>query len=489
VVTASPQILVDGAIARIGSWLESLAVEFDNAATLHQERLDQGAVHYVALLQALLTNYQRAFERYRAQSSAPSDLRLQWLQQVGAGLAQLENLFGRLSVPVAPTLTPLLAAFSRLLGKLVPGRPPIFRPVRDFNYELEEFHSSEFADLLLAATNEHLWPVLFITLPTGLLDTPRAHVLVAHEIGHAVAAVHREKVVLTELERAKAQAEGKPAGAPIAPLLSKPKPPRSDVLQIAKERWTETGLPAPQTSSPQGGKAVTADGALLLEVVAAVGADVDDILESWLEELFSDAIGTCLFGPAFFESMLEVLLTTGSLDRGTASHPPLAARLQCIGRTLQHAEVGFRSDQFPATLKGRFDKAMADAGTVLAATPTISSSETRLNALVRGLAIGMIDDIVTIALKAAKAGGLLYTATQFESDVRQYLTEFVQAGVPPLGKDVSLASVFNVGQVLCSDHLAAFCPGVDDRDKEKRVDDLMLKAIEVNEMAVTWTEA
>lgn len=485
---ASPpsQILVTGTITRLGLWLDSLESEFANAVITHRERQEVGATNYLRLLGELLDRYRKGFNRYRAQAAAPPDQRLRWLQQVGSGLAELEHLFGRLSVPVAPTLTPLLAAFTRLLDRLVPGRPPIFRPVRDFNYELEEFHSTDFADLLLAATKLHQWPMLFITLPTGLLDSPRAHVLVAHEIGHAVAAVHREKVALNGVERDAAAAAGTALPPAVAPLLPEPVAPRKELLQIAKDRWNETGLPAPQKPT---GTQPTVDGALLLEIVAAVGVDANDLAQAWLEEIFSDAVGTCLFGPAFMVSMLEVLLTTGSMERGTPSHPPLAARLKCIGRTLQHPELGFDPGRLPTNLRNRFETAMTEADAVLKVAPMRIGSDARLYAAVRDMLLAHMDDVVKIAIDHVKASNALYTAVQFQADVEKYTEEFVLTGVPPIDKDATLATVFNVGQVLCSDHLGRFCPGVDDREKERRVDDLLLKAIEVNEIATSWNEA
>jgi len=492
VVAPSSQILVDGAISRLGLWLDSLEAEFTSAIVAHRERQDLGAVNYLRLMQDILGRYRRGFERYRAQAAAPSDQRLRWLQQVGSGLAELEHLFGKISVPLAPTLTPLSAAFTRLLENLVPGRPPTFRPVRDFNYEIEEFHSDDFVDLLLAGVSAHQWPMLFITLPTGLLDSPRAHVLVGHEIGHAVAAVHRERVVLNESERDEANAAGEPLPPEVAPLLPVPAPPRTELLEIAKERWKEAGLPTP-TSQPGVPSKPSVGGALILEVLAEVGADASELAQAWLEELFSDAIATALFGPAFLVSMLDVLLTTGSMERGTYSHPPLAARLQCVGRTLQHTDLGFNASVFPPRLRERFETAMAEADAVLKVplrvTPSTRPSDTRLFSVVRDLVLGRVDDVVTIAVERAKECDALYTATRFTQDLATYMAEFVQAGVPPIDRDATMATVFNVGQVLCSDYLNSFCPGVDDRDKERRVDDLLLKAIEVNEIFAMWQEA
>ena len=466
-------------------WLDTLRGEFDSALTTHREHKNLGSVKYLELLQALLALYRQGYDRYAKQVAAPVEQRLSWLQLVGAGLAQLENLFGRLSVPVAPALTPLVAAFSRLLARLVPGCSPIFRPVRDFNYELEEFHSNDFADLL-TATTDHQWPMIFITLPTGLLDTPRAHVLVAHELGHAVAAFDRELVARNEAERDAAITANTAPPSPLTPLLPQPRPPRAAVLRIAKERWNEHNLPAPQTA---GSSTPTAESAIMLEIVAGVGAEFEDWTQAWLEELFSDSVGTCLFGPAFFVSILEVLLTTDSLDRGTRNHPALAARLQCIGRTLQRPELGFKVESFTPKLKSRFEMAMAAADNALKINRTPSGSDAMLEDIVHGAVLARMDEVISTAIRHVGACKVLYTAAQFDADIAKYVQEFYLTGVPPIEKDLPLASVFNVGQVLCSDYMELFCPGSDDRDKERRVDDLLLKAIELNEIATIWGEA
>jgi hypothetical protein len=306
----SPNILVEAVLGRLELWLESLEREFELAATTHRVRRELAAAAYVALLQDLLVEYKRGYDRYRAQTAAPPAKRLRWLQQIGDNIAVLESLFARISIPVAPELTPLVAAFTRLFEQLLPDHGAVFRPVRDFNYELEEMPSEDFEDFLLNRTNKHKWPVLLITIPTGLLDSPRAHVLIAHEIGHAIAAVQREEKYCRDAEIGVAASTGKPAPSPLPPLYTQPKPARREVLTIAKARWQELGYPSPQ----KGGQV---DQLLLMELVLEVGIDVDALVGAWLEELFSDAIGACVFGPAFLMAVLEVLLTTSSLERGT----------------------------------------------------------------------------------------------------------------------------------------------------------------------------
>lgn len=482
--TPAPDILVDTTILRVGAWLSSFEEELRSARKRHGDLGENGAVAFVHLLDCVLSKYRNAYDRFRTQHAAPPSQRLQWLQQVGAGLAQLENLFGRLAVPVAPTLTPLLEAFTRLLEPLVPGCPPIFRPVRDFNYEIEEVHAGDFVPLLGGGVQSHPWPLLFITLPTGLLDSPRSHILVSHEIGHAIAAAHREKVDQRETERRDATAAGTSVPSAIPSLLPRPSPTRKEISRIVRERWKEMGLPPIKPPIPGQQQA---DVAVLMQLLAQVSGEIDELCEFWLEELFSDAVGTCLFGPAFLVAMLETLLTTGSMERGTSTHPPLAARLLCIGKTLQHTALGFSSQSFPPNLRARFDASMAEAQSTLQAPSTTASGE--VMGTVKDLVLNRIDEIVQVAVDRIQSANVLYTAQQFADDVERFVSRFVKLGVPPIDASASLASVFNVGQVLCSDHLHEFCPGLDDdAEKERRIDDLLLKAIELNEVSTRWKE-
>lgn len=483
--TPVPDILVETTILRVGAWLSLFEEELTSARQRHEDLGEKGAVAFVALLDNVLNRYRYAYDRYRTQQAAPAAQRLQWLQQVGAGLAQLENFFGRLAVPVAPTLTPLLEAFTRLLEPLVPNCSPIFRPVRDFNYEIEELHASDFVALLAGNIQAHSWPKLFITLPTGLLDSPRSHILVSHEIGHAIAAAHREKLEEREAERRDATSAGRAIPSAVPPLLPRPSPTRREIWQIVRERWTEMGIPAPKP--PTAGQEQQADVAVLFQFFAQVSDEIDELCEFWLEELFSDAVGACLFGPAFLVAMLETLLTTGSMGRGTSTHPPLAARLLCIGKTLQHAALGFNPDTFPPKLRARFEACMVEAQAALQRPSAPADGE--VLGTVRELVLKRVDDVVQIAVDRIDAAKVLYTAQHFAIDVQKFLPRFVQMGVPPIDPNASLACVFNVGQVLCSDYLDGFCPGDSAAQKERRIDDLLLKAIELNEVSTRWREA
>jgi hypothetical protein len=481
-VASSSDILVEAALDRIELWIRSLEREFELAATTHRERQEIAAAEYVALLQDLLREARRGYERYRKQTAAPSAKRLRWLQQVGDTIALLESLFARLAVPISAEVTPLVAAFQRLLGSLLPDHGAVFRPVRDFNYELEEMPSDDFADVLLDRTERHKWPVLLITIPSGLLDSPRAHVLISHEIGHAIAAVHREDESRRDASIQLAKADGKPAPTPLTPLLPHPKPSRGEVLQIAKKRWEDLGFPDFQK---EGG----VDQKLLVQLVADVGSDIDELVDAWVEELFSDAIGASVFGPAFLMAVLDVLLTTGSLERGSQTHPPLALRLVCIGRVLDHKDLGGMVGALPPNMRARYDSAMKETTSVVSKpSTTFRTADERRDSAVLQLLLAQLDGVVKVAVEWVAAHGQLYTGANLQQDSSAHLSDLVHLGVPPLGRDVKLATVFNVGQLLCSDHLNAFCPADERHEKEPKIDALLLKAIEVNELATAWAE-
>jgi hypothetical protein len=141
-------------------------------------------------------------------------------------------------------------------------------------------------------------------------------------------------------------------------------------------------------------------------------------------------------------------------------------------------------------MKERYESAIKEAKAVLAkAKPAVQTCDEQLNAVVLELLLGQIDEIVKVALDWVRGHGQLYTSADLSKDSARYLSDLVQMGVPPLGKDVRLATVFNVGQILCSDHMAAFCPADSRREKEPRIDALLLKAIELNELATAWDEA
>jgi hypothetical protein len=120
-----------------------------------------------------------------------------------------------------------------------------------------------------------------------------------------------------------------------------------------------------------------------------------------------------------------------------------------------------------------------------------TNSEGMTIELARELLAANISALRASAITAVAASGLLYTATHFEADLR-HVDDLVKLGVPPLpgpaGEHVSLATIFNVSQIVSLDRMAEFRADAAPADKERSLDDLILKAVELSEVQITWRE-
>ncbi len=122
---------------------------------------------------------------------------------------------------------------------------------------------------------------------------------------------------------------------------------------------------------------------------------------------------------------------------------------------------------------------------------TGSQAERLIFSLTHELVLSSIAQVRDVALK--HCASLLYKPEQFSSDLADYVEDFATLGVPPLGspptRQVSLATIFNVGQVVAMEHLDRFYPGETLVRKWQRLDDLILKAIELAEVQFAWERA
>ena len=96
------------------------------------------------------------------------------------------------------------------------------------------------------------------------------------------------------------------------------------------------------------------------------------------------------------------------------------------------------------------------------------------------------------AIAAVNSAGLLYSGQRFTHDL-VHVDDMGKLGVPPLprtaGAHVSLASIFNVAQIVALDRINDFPGDAPPADKERSLDDLILKAVELSEVQIMWEEA
>jgi hypothetical protein len=487
---ASPEPALGGIVDRLELWSRRLRNEIAEGQRSGRDGGDLAAVAFLALLADVLDEQDRAFSRYKAQTRAAPEVRLRWFQSVGATLGLLVHHLGTLERALPPRLTPLVSAFERLLGELIPGQAAVFVPERFFNYELREIHARQFEQVLGSGVDKHQWPTLFLKLPLGLLDSPQNHILLAHELGHALAAVSRSALQnhRRQLEEAK-RAKRPPPVAP-ASLLPRPVIDTTRILPIAQQMCREGGIAAP---APSVGGQVGLEQVILQGLIAKVASNVSAITERWIEELFADAVGVCLFGAAFTKAFADVLLPTGPWAQASPDHPPHAVRISFQLDLLARSEFGDFAGTVPPRLKERLDAVATLASSALSSVPgsMTSTSERDMYALSHDSVKGVLKDIMAVAIN--RTGKLIYSAAQYQDDQQRYVEAFRAMGVPPIGvigeRRVSLATILNVGQLVGMEVSAHLPESADPLARERGLDELILKAIELAEFQIAWEEA
>lgn len=483
-MTSAPDdVALSAVIERLRGWFDALEADLAAAKTSYVASRDRAAYAYATLLEALLAEHRSAFARYADESTAPFSQRLRWLQHLGGELKVFVTRLERLDGAMPPRSSPLVSAFVRLLNRLAPDVSAVFTPFRQLNYELSAVPSEDFVDYEISAT-QHRFPSLFVRIPTGFLDSPRNHILVAHELGHAVAAVRQEQVDWHAREAARAAREGSDTPPTVEPLYPLPSPPRDRVEDIVNSAWSESGLSVPAPGS-------TREPDYLADVLA-IQLQVQSMVSRWLEELFADSVATYLFGPAFVFAFFEVLLPLDPLELASEHHPPTAARILNMRATLDSTPLAGMVDRLPAGLAGKLGAMVNASRLALPEVPGdgLSQSIRKLYLLVNDLVSSSEEQVRSAA--AAASAGLVYTPEMFQRDRDTYVDDFVHRLVPPLTSPptapATLATIFNVGQLVAFEHMSEFLRGEPLPTKWQELDRLLLKAIELAEVQAAWNE-
>ena len=481
-------------IERLGAWFIVLQEELAAATNRVVADGDRASVRYLQVLEAVLVEHRAAFDVYCNQSQAPERLRLQWLQTVGAGLALVDSTLGRIDGSLPPNSTPLVAAFSRLLGQLLKDQSAVFLPERFFNYEIVQFHAEQFEPALGDRVSKYEWPLMLIRLPTGILESPRNHILVGHELGHAIAAVDRAEIKRCDRELKIAQRNNLPLPPLHAPLLPRPAPTMQQLrdITIAMLRTDFPGVKVPSLKRRK--QKVGGEDFIFLQQFASAARFLKIVVESWLEELFADAIGVCLFGPAYVLTFIDVLFPTGAPERASQDHPPIATRVLQMDALLRRKELGGMYQALPVPLTARIKPIVKIAKAASLEIPGAgwTEHERALFLLAQRTIASSVNEVHNIAIRHCREANVLYTGAQLKVDMERYLLRFVRDGVPPIGDvavaggGLTLATILNVGQAVALAYLDGFRKDERRERKERDVDALITKAIELMEFQVAW---
>ena len=319
-----------------------------------------------------------------------------------------------------------------------------------FNYSVIDL-GTNIAKLLAATGVTPIEPrrTLFISVPTSEASSVLLHPLVGHELGHQIATT--EKLV----ERVYSALTWDPAAvlavieARIKPVADSDQPNKVGRQETFGE-WARRGA----------------------EV--QVRRDLEQVTHSWLEELLSDAIGTCFFGEAFLNALLDFsALPMG----GSASHPPTELRLQVISRVMDRIDYPPPISKHIATW------------IMVGSKPIPGHTRAKLIAIVEDAvrAEVVLEAIVETVIKVLGDAAVL--APTYARDLAE-LEEQMKFCIPPNEIFDSSTSKWRSGTPrLVFNCICRFwyqgCPGWDrwnDQEKLTRLNHIGLKALELVEL-------
>ncbi len=370
-------------------------------------------------------------------------------------LHQLLGFIAGSDINAAPgQLIPPLRRYSR---KVIPEAELVVSSKPELNYSINEISEplrSMLKGTLLEPGCKKLPKYLFvITIPAVESEHILIHATLSHELGHGLYVHHRLPDSLL-------------------PLLKV----RENLIQ--KLVSTATGGQAPPHVE--------------LVVRQKITEGITERVTNWVMELCSDSFGVRLFGPAFYFAFTHFLLSFSHLDHSSKSHPPSRLRLKLMGRLLRelYPDIGAMDPKL-----AEFFRSWEEA----------AAGEILFRSMADEVAVALIntDNILDAINGATDLGGSVgtYSMQKFESDVKEMgplFTNLVPAGeIGVLGSEMpaSIASIINVGWYVYICRLDEFRSKLPSASRESRLrtsarlQELVLKALEISETRVRWKEA
>ena len=389
-------------------------------------------------------------------STAEFDVRLQRIIGVLPLLHELLGIVEGSDVHHAPGQ--LIRPLRRYVQSVIPNSEILVSSKSELNYSIVEIAGplrETFEAGPLVGVARHLPEFLFvINIPAVEANHILIHGILSHELGHALY-----------------------AKANLAQELLPNIKVRDDLIQGVLASITGEQKAPPPLSE--------------LVLRKNITDRVTERITNWVMELSSDLIGIRIFGPAMFFAGVHLLSSFSHLDRASASHPPTRLRVKLMERLLKGL---YEVEKWDSTLQ-QFLKDWDE----IAVSPINARSS------VDRIALESINADVVIDLLLAKSDALgpipPYSKEQWAKDISELTPHFL-ALIPP-GEDgssdkptpVMLTSIINAGWhvYLCHfDKFRAQLPASDAVDRlksEKKLHELVLKALEISDTIIAWEEA
>lgn len=360
----------------------------------------------------------------------------------------------------------LVVALRRYVRDTIPASDIIVSSKPELNYSITEIASklrSAFEGLPMERSCERLPMYLFVvTLPTVEREQVLLHGIISHELGHPLAEAHH--VVDTVLSQI---------------------PPKGDLIKRHAQQILaqSAGDPDIRDLPPP---------FVELLVRSKVTTEVNERVTRWLGELCSDAIGTRLFGPAYFFAFAHFFLSFAHLDRASRTHPPARLRLKLMAHLLS---TKYRFDN--PEEKG-MDKFFRDWSAE--ASRKVACRHPYDQIAVQHIEDDTILDLICKETELAVRNLKCYSQDEHRRDIAGLSPLLVNLIPPgergPFGaeKAVSIVSILNVGWFVYVCEFPSFTRNLHEAEREKklagdRLQRILLKALEISETRTKWGEA
>lgn len=347
-----------------------------------------------------------------------------------------------------------------------------FRALAEPNYEVARFPLDEYAgirdpakSLTDALGKPSDWPILRVTIPAKALSVLPQFAIVAHEVGH---------VVYDQL-----------GGSKVIPP-----PAQADIQAYESALKNELGGASPSQ-----------DAVLFFF----------QTFQRWITELFADAVGLCMLGPAFFFALSSFFESLGPSYVLSPTHPPAVLRRKLAFKNLsRNADCQFlpvfkehTGADLVEDLNSQLLDPAVDSATMM--TRLTSRGESRdhsavivhLPALMEKIA-DSIYATVEAHLQAVKPE-LIYTSKQYDADLGNHISSLI-AAIPPIETGCELnqrmptefACILNVGWAVLLTSLDKLAVRQDEpklpyAERAEKLHALLIKAVELSEARRRWS--
>ncbi len=309
------------------------------------------------------------------------------------------------------------------------------------------------------------FPKQLVTVGFPGLEVERLllHSIIAHELGHCLYIEH-------ELERS------------LLPLVT----PVERELDALVREWAETKVSS-DSGQTQTDQRTVSEYFTEVELRSYITRQINEVSEMWVKELTCDAIGYCLFGPAYLFSALDVLPSAFTFDNDQGTHPTNRMRFLLLFRMLEK-ETGFfeiidqnvlahleswksithsRSPQFTLPIRKLAGVAILDIYDSIIATATSTIESTRR--------YSVSEDTTELQRLIERASSLIPP------------NEFIENGI---ASEAQFQSILNAGWLVYLSGLEGIRErfGWDKWESKIKFNEFISRAIELNEIQRRWRE-